>query len=94
MPKRKGTAKKKGGTAKKKGNAWIVTTSADRSIKDVAKDLRSAGFTIDKTLDAVGSIIGKGDEKVIKKLRSIRGVADVSPDKPINIGPPDSPETW
>jgi hypothetical protein len=42
----------------------------------------------------VGSITGAAGEETVKKVRSIAGVVDVSPDHPIDIGPPDSPHTW
>jgi hypothetical protein len=73
---------------------WVVTTSADRPINDIAKDLKEAGFDVGHVLEEVGSITGAAAEEAVAKLRSIRGVVDVSPDSPIDIGPPDSPETW
>ena len=73
---------------------WIVTLSGDRPLKEVKKDLTKAGFKIDQTLDEIGSIIGSGGATVIKRVRSVPGVADVSQDEAIDIGPPDSPETW
>ena len=73
---------------------WIVTTSSDRSIKDIARDLKKAGFTVGRVLEEVGSITGAAADETITKLRSIPGVVDVSPDRSISIGPPDSGETW
>jgi hypothetical protein len=80
------------GTAPKK--TWVVTTSSDRPISEIAKDLSAAGFTIDQRLDQIGVLTGKSDDQVVKKVRGIRGVADVSPDSPVNIGPPNSRDTW
>ena len=81
--------------AKAKRKKWVITTSGDRPISDVEKDLTGTGFAVDSVLDAIGAIIGSGDEKVAEKLRKIPGVTDVSPEPPtIDIGPPDSPETW
>lgn len=77
-----------------KSKGWIITTSGDRPAKDVAKDLKAKGFTVDQVLDEIGSITGTADDAVAAKARSVRGVADVSPDHPIDIGPPDSPTTW
>ena len=74
--------------------SWIVTTSGERPVKDVAKDLRAAGFAVDQVLDEVGSSTGEADDRVAQKARSIKGVADVSPDMPIDIGPPGAPTTW
>jgi hypothetical protein len=74
--------------------SWIVTTSSDRSIKDIASDLKEAGFSVGHVLEEVGSITGAAADETITKLRAIRGVVDVSPDRPIDIGPPDSGDTW
>lgn len=77
-----------------KSKGWIVTTSGERPAKDVAKDLKEKGFTVDQVLDEIGAITGAADESVVSKLRAIRGVADVSPEGDIDIGPPDAPVTW
>ena len=77
-----------------KNKTWIITTSGQRSAKDVAKDLKAKGFTVDQVLDEIGTITGAGDDAVVAKVRKIDGVSDVSPDSPIDIGPPDSPTTW
>jgi hypothetical protein len=79
-------------TAQKK--AWVITTSADRPIADIAKDLSKAGFKIDQTLEQIGVITGNSDEKAVGKARAIRGVTDVSPELQIDIGPPNSRDTW
>jgi hypothetical protein len=73
---------------------WVITTSADRPIAEIAKDLSAAGFAIDQTLDQMGVITGTCDEKGVKKARAVRGVADVSPDVQVDIGPPKSRDTW
>ena len=73
---------------------WIVTTSADRPIAEIAKDLSAAGFKIDQTLDEIGIITGKSDDKAVVKVRSVPGVADISPDHQVDIGPPNSRENW
>jgi hypothetical protein len=76
----------------KKG--WVVTISGDRPIAEVEKDLAGAGLKVGQVLKEIGSITGVGDDNLESKLRAIRGVVDVSPDTPIDIGPPDSPKTW
>jgi hypothetical protein len=73
---------------------WVVTTSSDRSIGDVAKDLSAAGFKVDQKLEAIGVITGQGDQKAVAKARTIRGVTDVSPEPKVDIGPPGSSDTW
>ncbi|HUQ81455.1 MAG TPA: hypothetical protein VM076_09970 [Gemmatimonadaceae bacterium] len=77
-----------------KNKTWIITTSGERSTKDVAKDLKAKGFTVDQVLDEIGAITGAADDAVAAKLRGVDGVSDVSPDGVIDIGPPDSPTTW
>jgi hypothetical protein len=72
----------------------VVTTSSDRPMSEIAKDLSAAGFSIDQTLAEIGVLTGKSDDKVVKKVRAIRGVTDVSPDSPVDIGPPNSRDTW
>ena len=82
--------------AKKKqaGKTWIVTTSSDRPLKDIARDLTEAGFSVETVNDEIQSITGAAEDQSVAKLRRISGVVDVSPDAPVDIGPPDSPETW
>ena len=77
-----------------KTKGWIVTTTGDRPTKDVAKDLKAAGFSVGQVLNEIGCITGEADETAVEKLRSIRGVADVSREGEIDIGPPDAPVTW
>ena len=73
---------------------WVVTTSPDHTFGEVARELERAGFAIEQQLDAVGVVIGAGDDAMAERMRGIKGVTDVSPDTPIDIGPPDSPRTW
>ncbi len=73
---------------------WVVTTSGDRPLNEVKSRLTKAGFSVDQVLDEIGSITGTVNDEDIEKLRSIPGVADVSPNQPVDIGPPDAPVTW
>lgn len=73
---------------------WIITISTDRPMRDIAKDLANAGLIGAKILKEIGSITGLATDKTVIKLRKIRGVVDVSPDMPVDVGPPDSPNTW
>jgi len=74
---------------------WVVTTdSAHRSMKDITDDLSKAGFEISQTLDEIGVVIGTGDKDMAQRWRSIDGVVDASPDSSVDIGPPDSGDTW
>ena len=73
---------------------WIVTTSGDRPLGDIQKDMKKSGFAVDQVFDEIGCIAGACDNDVADKVRKIRGVADVSPEGRVDIGPPNAPETW
>ena len=77
-----------------KARTWIVTTSDARPVAAIAKDLRKAGFTVEQQNDAIQSIVGTADDTVAAKVRAVEGVVDVSPDTPVDVGPPDSSNTW
>lgn len=66
----------------------VITTSGKRSIHEVARDLKDAGFEVEQVLDSINVVTGKGDPG---KLRSVADVVDVSGDNPIDIGPPGAP---
>jgi hypothetical protein len=88
-------AKKSAKAAKgAKHPTWIVTTSPDRPVADIAKDLSAAGFKVEQTLGEIGVITGSSDEEAVEKARKVRGVADISPDAPASVGPPKSRDTW
>jgi hypothetical protein len=82
------------GKSESRKRTWVVTTSSERPMADVAKDLSAAGFSIDQTLDQIGIITGKAADKDVAKARRVRGVSDVSPDQQVDIGPPNSRDTW
>ena len=73
---------------------WVVTASGDRPLADVKKELAKAGFDVEQVLGEVGCITGSAGKDVVKRVRSIPGVADVSPEHAVDIGPPDAPVTW
>ena len=74
-----------------KGKRWIVTTTCKGSLDDVKKKLTKSGFTVDRVLDEIGVITGTSKDDDVERFRSVDGVADVSPDEDVDIGPPDSP---
>ena len=88
MAKKQASAKKK--TAVQGKQAMVVTVSGDRPIHEVTRDLTAAGFEVGQVLDVIGSVTGYAQPKVKKRLQMVRGVADVSDDHPIDIGPPGS----
>lgn len=73
---------------------WIVTANDKNVLGDVKKKLTENGFVVDQVLEEVCCITGSANEDIIGRLRTIPGVADVSPEGEINIGPPDAPTTW
>ncbi|MCX6592190.1 MAG: hypothetical protein NTZ56_11755 [Acidobacteria bacterium] len=68
--------------------ALVVTTVGDRPIESVAQDLRAAGFDVQQVLEFVESITGMAPASKVEEFRRIAGVADVTVDHPIDIGPP------
>lgn len=74
-----------------KGKRWIVTTTGKGSLEDVKKNLTKSGFSVDKVLDEIGVITGTSNDDDVERFRSVDGVADVSPDEDVDIGPPDAP---
>lgn len=74
--------------------SWIITTSPDRPLDEISKDLADTGFVVKQAFAEIGCITGSASAKTVAKLRKVRGVIDVSPDKPVDIGPPDSPVGW
>jgi hypothetical protein len=69
----------------------VITISGDRPIHDVARDLQSAGLEVDQVLEFTGTVTGSAHPQSADRLRTIPGVADVSPDHEIDIGPPGAP---
>jgi hypothetical protein len=55
---------------------------------------RPAGLEVEGVLDAIGIVTGRADANSIARLRKVRGVADVSPDYKVDIGPPGAPISW
>lgn len=73
-----------------KKQSLVITTSGNRSIKDVARDLKKAGFDVEQVLESINVVTGKGQAGSEGKLRSVKDVVDVSEDHPVDIGPPDA----
>jgi hypothetical protein len=71
--------------------ALVVTLSGDRVAREVASDLKKAGFAVNEVLDTIGVVTGSADPSGVAKLKKIPGVADVSADHDVDIGPPDAP---
>lgn len=69
----------------------IVTTSGDRPLSAIKKDLTKMGFAVGQVLKEIGVITGTASAAAVEKLRAIPGVDDISPDEAVDIGPPDAP---
>ncbi len=70
---------------------WIVTASGKKKLSDVKDKLTESGFSVDQVLDDIGVITGTSSDDDVERVRKIDGVADVSPDEQVDIGPPDAP---
>ena len=55
---------------------------------EVATDLCKAGLVVGSLLAEVGILTGRCTQAQAAALRKVAGVADVSPDVPIDICPP------
>jgi hypothetical protein len=77
--------------ARKRKQALVITVSGDRQIHEVARELKAAGFDVNQVLDTIGVVTGSADATSVARLRSVRGVTDVSPDHEVDIGPPGTP---
>jgi hypothetical protein len=75
-------------------NKWVVSTSGDRPLDEVEKELRKSGFAVAEVLGEIGCITGEASADVAASLRKIPGVSDVAPHGAIDIGPPDAKDTW
>ena len=73
---------------------WTITTSGDRSLEQIAKDLAEAGLQDREILEMIGVITGSAEDESVEKLRRVRGVTDVSLNLMIQLEPPDSDQTW
>ena len=69
---------------------WILTVSEERPIAQVAADAEKAGLRGVEVMAAIGCITGTAPAQAVARLRKVRGVVDVAPDTPIDIGPPDA----
>jgi hypothetical protein len=77
-----------------KTSEWVVTTSGERSVGEVAKELKKHGFKVNNVLDEIGVITGAAEDHVVAKARKVKGVSDVSANVDVDIGPPGSKHTW
>lgn len=73
---------------------WVVTTSADSTFAEVVSVLSDGGLQVDQRLDDIGVVLGRCDAATAERLRGLSCVADVSPETPVDIGPPGGGDTW
>ncbi len=69
----------------------VITMSGNRPIHDVANDLKAAGLDVDQVLEFTGTVTGSAHPQAAERLRGVAGVADVSQDFGVDIGPPGAP---
>jgi len=66
--------------------------SPSRPVEEVARDLKQAGFRVDQVLHAIGQVTGQAAPNLKRRLKSIRGVDDITDThKDFDIGPPGAP---
>lgn len=70
---------------------FVVTLSGSRPIQEMTEELAKEGFQVGNVLDAIGVVTGSADTDAVERLRGLSGVADISEDHPVDIGPPGSP---
>lgn len=68
-----------------KSRDWLVSVDLDASFESIVKSLKEHGFEVSHALSEVGCITGKGSSALVKKLRDIPGVIDISEDFPVEI---------
>lgn len=73
---------------------WVVTLTNERSPEEVRTALTKAGMKVEQMLAEIGVVTAAGDDSCAERARHLPGVADVTRDQPIDIGPPGSPDTW
>ena len=67
---------------------WIITASGERPVAELVVGLRKAGLVVGTVMADIGVITGRCSKAQAAALRKLPGVADVSPDAPVDIGPP------
>ena len=70
---------------------WVITLDPNTTPATARDALAKAGLEVDQVLEEIGVITGRGSAGLGAALRKVRGVADVSEQAPIDIGPPDAP---
>ncbi|MGI4884744.1 MAG: hypothetical protein ACRYFR_07260 [Janthinobacterium lividum] len=70
---------------------WLVTASGEHPLREVEQHLTAAGFAVGQVLAEIGVITGAASDEVARRARALPGVADVSPDSPVDLDPPDAP---
>lgn len=73
---------------------WVVTLSGERGLAEVRRALGEAGFEAEQVLPEIGILTGRCPAGAVAGLRGIPGVADVSPEHGIDIGPSDPGRPW
>ncbi|MES2299089.1 MAG: hypothetical protein V4582_18735 [Pseudomonadota bacterium] len=71
--------------------AWIVTAAPGHPLAELARELARAGFVVEQVLGAIGCITGRADPALFGALGALPGVADIAPDSPVQLAPPDAP---
>ncbi len=67
-----------------------VALTDPRELPAVLKRLRQAGFVTRQVLEEVGVVSGSIPPDKLEALRRVEGVAEVEPDRTVQLPPPDA----
>jgi hypothetical protein len=68
-----------------------VSDSHVKHLGKVAKAAKKAGMKIEQQLDALGVLSGSIDAEKVDRLRGIKGVSSVEPEREVGVPLPGSP---
>jgi hypothetical protein len=68
----------------------VIRDSHLPKFSEVVKNLKKAGMTVENQLKTTGIVTGSVDEKNLKDLKSVSGVAEVEKEHTYQIAPPES----
>lgn len=72
---------------------WIVTLKDGEDLAQARDRLTEAGLAVGEALE-IGVVIGTAGPRAASKLRAVPGVADVTKEGSVSVGPPGTPDSW
>jgi hypothetical protein len=71
-------------------HTWIISLALHQPMSPIALRVSQLGFVVQQQMEFAGVIVALGTDDQAEQARAIPGVADVSVDLPIDIGPPNA----